>query len=237
MAQRKITTPPRPARGGVKRQPKTSAKGPAADAAPKASARPESTDRRSEIIAATLRVIGQSGISGATMRSIARELGLTTGVISHYFRDKNELLQEALQTCFDPWTHTLEQQNGSNPWERLRRLFLIERDYGAARSDIRTRGRTWLSLLIQIDNEDGLWKTYRERYEVIRTQITALIRECQQEGFIQPKLDPVLECDRLLALTDGLTISVVGEPDHFSVSLVNRILCTHLDSLRPAAGA
>ena len=217
MAARKITKAPRLAKN------KTPAGSPS---------RLDVPDRRSEIISATLRVIGQNGISGATMRSIAREMGLTTGVISHYFRDKNELLQEALQTCFDPWTRALEQRDAITSWELLHRLFLGQLQGASSSRDIRMRGRTWLSLLVQIDNEDGLWKTYRDRYELIRQQITALIRQCQKDGFVQSGLDAVLECDRLLALMDGLTISVVGEPDHFTASLVGRILNAHLESLR-----
>jgi AcrR family transcriptional regulator len=217
MAARKITKASRPAKL------KTSGG---------SSTRLDAPDRRSEIISATLRVIGQSGISGATMRSIAREMGLTTGVISHYFRDKNELLQEALQTCFDPWTRALEQRDSGTSWELMHKVFLGQLQGTSPSRDIRTRGRTWLSLLVQIDNEDGLWKTYRDRYELIRQRITALIRQCQKDGFVQNGLDPVLECDRLLALMDGLTISVVGEPDHFSAPLVGRILSAHLDSLR-----
>ncbi|MEY4377816.1 MAG: hypothetical protein RJB26_2366 [Pseudomonadota bacterium] len=228
MAARKSTKAPSSEGGSVERGARRAVKRPPTTDV----ARTEPGDRRAEIIAATLRVIGQTGISGATMRGIAREMGLTTGVISHYFRDKNELLQEALQTCFDPWTSTLEHDGADNSWQRLCQLFLIQLDSTCARRDVRTRGRTWLSLLVQIDKEEGLWQTYRDRYELIRQQITALIRQCQQEGFIQAALDPVLECDRLLALTDGLTISVVGEPDHFSVSLVNRILSTHLESLK-----
>src|SRR3712207_14978 len=54
-------------------------------------------ERREEIADAVWRVIEREGLEGASLRDIAREAGHTTGVISHYFRDKRELLAFAFQ--------------------------------------------------------------------------------------------------------------------------------------------
>ena len=42
------------------------------------------------------RVIIRDGVDRASIRSIAQELGGTTGIVTHYFRDKDELLLFAL---------------------------------------------------------------------------------------------------------------------------------------------
>ncbi|MBW0103982.1 TetR/AcrR family transcriptional regulator, partial [Pseudonocardia sp. KRD291] len=52
--------------------------------------------RREEILDAAIRVIGTVGIDHATTRAIARESGYSTGVLSHYFEDKDELLRSVL---------------------------------------------------------------------------------------------------------------------------------------------
>lgn len=52
--------------------------------------------RRSAIAAAACRVIGEGGLAAATMRDIAAEAGCTTGMVLHYFRNKEELLLAAL---------------------------------------------------------------------------------------------------------------------------------------------
>lgn len=192
-------------------------------------------DRRAEIIAATIRVIGQQGMSGATMRAIAREMGLTTGVISHYFHDKSELLHEALQTCFDPWTTTLEQGKSlPGSFERLRHLFVSTIPAYSGRRNSR---RVWLGLLMHIDHEAKLWEVYKNRYGAIREQVYALFRDAQRVGTIRAGLDAVVECDRLFALCDGLMISVIGEPGRFTEKLVTQILMTQLDSLSAKAPA
>ena len=58
----------------------------------------DSEERRSELGAAAARVIARSGIAGATMREVAAEAGWTTGALTHYFADKQELLRFTLET-------------------------------------------------------------------------------------------------------------------------------------------
>lgn len=56
-------------------------------------ARPSNTlERRSEIVAALLRVMAKSGYDGATVASIAEEAGLAPGLVHYHFHDKREIL-------------------------------------------------------------------------------------------------------------------------------------------------
>ncbi len=48
--------------------------------------------RRRQLIDATLEAINEVGMHDATIAQIARRAGVSTGIISHYFRDKNGLL-------------------------------------------------------------------------------------------------------------------------------------------------
>ncbi|MCU1391421.1 MAG: transcriptional regulator [Ilumatobacteraceae bacterium] len=52
--------------------------------------------RRAEVLEATWRVIVRAGLEGTTIREIAREANCSTGVLAHYFKDKDEILRLAL---------------------------------------------------------------------------------------------------------------------------------------------
>jgi AcrR family transcriptional regulator len=54
-------------------------------------------DRREQIIDAAMRVFAQKGFVRATNRDIAREAGITTGLIYYYFKSKEDLLRAALE--------------------------------------------------------------------------------------------------------------------------------------------
>ncbi len=56
--------------------------------------------RRKDLLQAVWRIIPRSGIAAATTRAIAREAGVSNGVLSHYFPDKDSLLIEALRTAY-----------------------------------------------------------------------------------------------------------------------------------------
>ena len=54
-------------------------------------------DRREQIIDAAMRVFAEKGFARATNRDIAREAGITTGLIYYYFKSKEDLLRAALE--------------------------------------------------------------------------------------------------------------------------------------------
>jgi AcrR family transcriptional regulator len=57
-------------------------------------------DRRMEVAKAAWRTIVREGLDRTSMRAIAQELGSSTGVVTHYFRDKEELILFALEQVF-----------------------------------------------------------------------------------------------------------------------------------------
>src|SRR6201999_1319524 len=57
--------------------------------------------RQREIADTLLRVIGTSGFEKASMRVVAREAHCTTGVLTHYFSSKDDLIAHAIDLLFD----------------------------------------------------------------------------------------------------------------------------------------
>ncbi|MEO6919454.1 MAG: transcriptional regulator BetI [Collimonas sp.] len=53
--------------------------------------------RRKQLIQATLQVIDRVGLADATIALIAKQAGLSTGIISHYFGDKSGLLEATMR--------------------------------------------------------------------------------------------------------------------------------------------
>lgn len=66
-----------------------------------------SDDRRCELIDVALRVFAEHGVEGASMKLLAQEADVSCALFYHYFRNKEELLQLALQQ------HSLAPQVGA----------------------------------------------------------------------------------------------------------------------------
>lgn len=53
--------------------------------------------RRAQICNAAAAVISREGFAGTTMRVVAEEAGVSTGMLNHYFANRSDLLTQALQ--------------------------------------------------------------------------------------------------------------------------------------------
>ena len=67
-------------------------------------ARTGTESNRREIAGAACELVATGGLDSVSMRRIAQHLGSTTGYISHYYADKEELLEAALLSALDELT-------------------------------------------------------------------------------------------------------------------------------------
>ena len=68
-----------------------------------------STDGKERLVEATRRVISQHGMAAATMRAIAREAGLSTGAIYHYYKNREEILYDVMSVSLSETTRISEE--------------------------------------------------------------------------------------------------------------------------------
>ncbi|MBB5940356.1 TetR/AcrR family transcriptional regulator [Streptomyces zagrosensis] len=59
-------------------------------------ARPRDPQRRTELLDAIIEYLAEHGLAGLSMRPLAQALGHSTRVLTHHFRDKNELIDAVL---------------------------------------------------------------------------------------------------------------------------------------------
>ena len=58
-------------------------------------------DRRTELAEAAYRLIAERGVEGMSMRALARTVGATTGLVSHHFVDRDDVVAAALDHATD----------------------------------------------------------------------------------------------------------------------------------------
>lgn len=84
-------------------------------------------ERRDQILDTALRVFSEKGYNGASIRDIAREVGVTEGLLYHYFESKEQILH----ACWKErsWRAHLEQILGSVegvPLEQVLRELVVD---------------------------------------------------------------------------------------------------------------
>jgi AcrR family transcriptional regulator len=71
------------------------------------------------ILDAVLTVLAREGISGVSMRAVAREADVALGLMNYYFTDKTSLIAAALRRLGEQDAKLVEPQQGLGPREQL----------------------------------------------------------------------------------------------------------------------
>jgi AcrR family transcriptional regulator len=167
-------------------------------------------ERRAAIARAAWRTIARDGVGASTVRAIAREAGCSTGVLQHYFPDKDALLLHALRLA--------TAQTGSRMAQRARAargtaaLRAVLREALPVDADSRLEWRIWLAFWGRAVNDAALAAEQRRRYVEWRGLLRDLLGDARGRGELPRRLDPAREAEALVAFVDGIGLSATLEP-------------------------
>jgi len=82
--------------------------------------------RREQICRAAAAVIAREGFAGSTMRMVAEEAGVSTGMINHYFANRQDLLTQALVFVSERTQDRYRQAIDEIPPGRERLVMLLD---------------------------------------------------------------------------------------------------------------
>jgi len=165
--------------------------------------------RKAELIVATLKSLRKHGYLNSTISTISEESGLSRGLISHYFDNKDDLLIYAhkyyLQNVDDFFRHVVISTRTGHFGKLLNSVCVpFLRDTGYQRMLIHYLSAAWiLPEVLQMHRE--LWRRYRANIE---RRIAAAARE---RGL---QMDTRLAAITLTQLADGLWLGWVMEESY-----------------------
>jgi AcrR family transcriptional regulator len=169
--------------------------------------------RRQEVIDAAWNVMVRDGIDGLSIRSLAHELGTTTGIVTHYFRDKSDLLLIALESVAVRAKAAYAQAvEGYESVERLYRLACAALPLDKAAQE---RITVWHAFVGHAIGKPALLEAHREREESWREFIRAELQMLGRSGLLRPHLDLPMEASSLIAFLDGIGLAWMIHPERF----------------------
>lgn len=166
--------------------------------------------RRRDVSEAVWRVLTAHGFGGLTMRAVAAELGASTGLLTHYFPGKRDLVAHALDL--------LEQRTVDRPRrtadEGLPALRAALLDILPLTDKAADAGRIWVSSW-DTALADPAWSAdYARKYAQGRDRIRGLVAAAQQLGEL-PGGDPAHFAEGAQAFVLGLTVQALFDPAAF----------------------
>jgi AcrR family transcriptional regulator len=167
--------------------------------------------RKLEIAQATWRAIKILGIENLTLRDIAVEAGFTTGVFSHYFKDKNSVLRYAFNIAYRNAYDRIIKANEDIPdgFMRIRNV-LVEILPDARRPE----SIAFVSLCFGIRNSKDplLAKEYKVKMAELRELFNLYTLDVLNKDEIHIQKTPEELIDLFAAVLDGLCIQALLNP-------------------------
>jgi TetR/AcrR family transcriptional regulator, fatty acid metabolism regulator protein len=176
-------------------------------------------EKRRAILHAAVRVFAEKGYHGCRIADVARAANVAYGLVYHYFRNKEELLESVFDeqwTIFINAVRAIDEGSGSAA-DKIAAIFGFVFDvYKTAPAAVRV-------LILEVTRTpQGLRAgSTRETFERAVHLVADVVRQGQRSGDIREDLDPVIAASGLLGALDlavsGMVVGVVPAGDEAAI--------------------
>jgi AcrR family transcriptional regulator len=169
-----------------------------------------------EVCEATWIVIARDGLEATTLRSIAFELRMTTGVLMHYFRDRDDLLSFAIEEVMNRLEKRISQlMEGKTGAQRIESLLLG----GLPIDEKNQRGwKIWLAVTGASVGKAAQLEQHRARYTRLRQRAVLELKALQKAGQLARGLSVTTEADTIVEITDGIGVGWFIDPARYTAA-------------------
>jgi AcrR family transcriptional regulator len=173
--------------------------------------------RREQIVRATIRCLAREGYTRLTMKKVAREAGVSQGILHYYFADKRAMLAATLEVVtrdLDRRVAAAQSRTGRDPRARLRALVRACLEVAVGRPEFWV---VFVEFWGEMLHDRRLRDLNTEVYSRTRRLIGRLIAEGVRAGRFRP-VDPQRAAAVVLGLIDGLSLQLTFDPETFGVA-------------------
>jgi AcrR family transcriptional regulator len=189
----------------------------------------DADQRRAELVELTAREIARVGLDRVTLRDIARLGGWSTGIVSHYFVDKQDLLLATFRSRADVAGRLARSLvgDGSSPLDAFVEAVL------PLDTERLLNWQVWLAFWGAAVGHEALSAAQRSRHATFQAELVRALEAERGADRLRAGLDLDHEALRLITVLDGIAVQVVFEPDRWPPGAQRRMADEHLATLRP----
>lgn len=182
-------------------------------------------DKAQRIVEAMRRSVARRGTAGSTFDHVAREAGVSRGLLHYYFGTKEQLLVEAVRRDCELRMQLLERQlAGARTAEDFIGL-MAENLQQTVREDPDFVTLVFELFTLSRRNRD-IAAAYAELMRRTREQVADMLATAQRDGVVRLHAEPDAVAEILFALGDGFALRMLTEPDRdFQATVAAGIAC------------
>ncbi len=193
-------------------------------------ARGDHDARREDVSEAVWSVLSRCGVGGLTLRSVAAEMGATTGLVSHYFPTKQALIAHA-RCVAETRTSTMDRRIGTAPgYESLRAALL---DVLPLTPETVAMSKAWVSFWDAAIGDVDLHDSETQRYRTWRTRLAAHIEVAQARHELVGTISPDSLSVIVGSFAHGLVVQALFDPTRLTAEHQTMLLDQFLAQFAP----
>ncbi|MFI7104259.1 TetR/AcrR family transcriptional regulator [Streptomyces sp. NPDC050161] len=187
--------------------------------------------KRAELLKAAASVIAQEGYANTSLRKVAHRAGCTTGAVTYYFANKEELVTALAENRFDGFDAMLTAGRGQPDVRAILERWLLRT------TDDPEFWPVMSQLLVHARYEPAFAAVIEQRYARHRDALASLLTTGQAQGTIRDDIPADLLADQLGAIGDGWMMMFPIEPERFTPTRVQALLDAAITLIAPPPGA
>ena len=187
--------------------------------------------RKQQLIKATIKTVAKKGFAHTTMADVAKEAGLSQGIINLHFKSKDRLFSETLRYLADEYKQAWERalkKAGHDPVEKLRAM--VELDFSASLCE-RRKLAVWFAFWGEAKSRPTYLSVCKEQDEEYTSVLEQIAGEIILDGGYEAAADDVAET--LSAMTNGFWLSLLLTPKSLERETARALCFTYLANVFP----
>ncbi|HEX2071597.1 MAG TPA: TetR/AcrR family transcriptional regulator [Thermoleophilaceae bacterium] len=167
-------------------------------------------EKAQRIVEAMRASVGKRGAAGSTFDVVAREAGVSRGLLHYYFGSKERLMVEVVRSDCDQRVAALEENLATATSADEFVAFLVQ-TLEAFLSDEPSQAVLYEMLSASRRSEE-IRAELAELYRRWRGQLAVALHDKQEEGVVSLDAEPETVAALLFALGDGMGLQVISDP-------------------------
>jgi AcrR family transcriptional regulator len=169
-------------------------------------------DKAQRIIAAMRSSVGRRGAAGSTFDHVAREAGVSRGLLHYYFGSKERLLVEVVRQDCEVRNQAMDERLAdANTIDEIVAALVVGLEEFI--EDERANRSVIYELLSASKHSDEIRAEMAELYRTWRAHLAEGLRRKEREGVIRLQADAEAVASILFSLGDGFGIQVISDPE------------------------
>ncbi len=185
--------------------------------------------RRNQLIRAAYKVVGQKGYYDFTIRDIAREANLSTGLVHYYFKNKEDLLLNLLKEINRNMLVILNRSIGTAEDPREKLAIFMKQAF-----DLVENEKDYFYIVIdfwtQVNKNDRMKRANIKLFKSYRDEIAKILKEGIDRG-VFVKMDVNYTSAVIISIIQGLIIQFVIDNNAFDYKEFSKRVMKHVNDL------